>query len=57
MEDVFLKLSDITKIRYKDDVTIFYTADKYYVCIPDTECYKDDIVIVSLASKRETDEK
>lgn len=57
MEDVFIKLSDITKIRYKDDVTIFYTADKYYVCIPDTECYKDDIVIVSLASKRETDEK
>lgn len=32
-----LKINEIQKVKYKDDATLIYTADKVYICKKDSE--------------------
>lgn len=52
MEQVTVKKSDITRIKYKADVTIYYTADNFYVCTVDSEVDWDNSLLLTLAGKR-----
>lgn len=51
MEKRKIKLSDVVKIKYASDVTIYYTVDKFYICVIGSEQYEDEFVWVVLASR------
>jgi len=55
MEKLIVPKSDISRIKYADDVTIFYTKKYFYICIKDTEqdWNNGEAFLLTLAPARE----
>lgn len=51
LREITLKVDDIVKIRTFENATVFYTTDKYYVCIKEQELPTRSDMFVTLKLK------